>query len=290
MSWRDLNQGPRTLRSPQARQRKLRSLLRLGLFSATCALLLGGGVYSFLYAGQMLRKVEIPKPATPLVEVRFETNGFLKQEWFDQVMGRSLPDDLLMVDIYELKQRLEAHGQIAKATVRRELPGTLQISVEERQPVTRLRTRDAQGREIHLFVARDGIVFQGEQFPPEVVSQIPFLAGVRLRKADRGDGFAPIPQMPAVARLVELTRTHMGGHFRSWLFIDCSRFDGDPDQPGAHIKVRTSHFGDLIFAPNGFERQLERLARILNVSYRKGFHQIATIDLAFERQAVVSLR
>jgi hypothetical protein len=276
--------------SPHARKRKFRSLFRLAVFTLFAGGLAGGVFYGFLHAGEALRQVELPRPSSPIVEVRFASSGVLDTTWFSHTFANTLPEDLLAVDIYGLKERLERHGQIARATVRRELPGTLEIVVEERVPVVRLRTRDARGKEIVLLVASDGSVFLGEGYTGEAIRNLPYLAGVRLRKAEHENGFAPIPQMPQVAELVQLTRTHMAGHFRSWKWIDCTYFAGDPESPGARILVQTSHFGELVFSPRDFPRQLERLARVLNATHRRVKQPIRSVDLAFEKQAVVTLR
>lgn len=112
-------------------------------------------------------------------EVRFLTQSRLVNK-----TGLDLGKTIFAVDTRQLEEAIEALPEIKSARVRRRLPGTLKITVTERDPVAwvacrslKIRERD---RESGLLVDRDGVPFRcdseklwnyGEQLPVVMVTK-----------------------------------------------------------------------------------------------------------------------
>jgi len=289
-SWRDLNQVPSPKKSgtPAARKRRSKKILRLFTVLFFLFLSLGGGMAAYLFAEEALQEVSTTLvPETPLLETTFESDGVLDEAWFEKNFRHRLPEDLLEVDIHELRMKLERVGQIKEAIVRRELPGTLEIRLRERRPLLRAASTDRHGQVHHYLVARDGFVYQGEGYGHRAIQNLPFLAGVSFKKT--GTGIRPLQGMEILGNLLDLTREKLPALYATWKVVSCQDFEGNPDQLGARILVRGTMIGEIVFAPVSFDLQLERLAAVLQSAGRQKLQHIESVDLAYNSQAVVRL-
>ncbi|HLA76515.1 MAG TPA: FtsQ-type POTRA domain-containing protein [Vicinamibacteria bacterium] len=127
-----------------------RAILVLEVLGAALVGLLGlWTVYSRAMASERL-KVE-----------RLEVRGshFLSEGEVRELLGPAVGENLLGLNIEELKQRLRASSWVADATVSRSLPDTLRVEIRERVPVAlaeadRLYLMDGEGVLIDLFGPR----------------------------------------------------------------------------------------------------------------------------------------
>lgn len=92
---------------------------------------------------------------------RLEVRGshFLSEGEVRELLGPAVGENLLGLNIEELKQRLRASSWVADATVSRSLPDTLRVEIRERVPVAlaeadRLYLMDGEGVLIDLFGPR----------------------------------------------------------------------------------------------------------------------------------------
>ncbi|MDR1303222.1 MAG: FtsQ-type POTRA domain-containing protein, partial [Puniceicoccales bacterium] len=122
----------------------------------------------------------------PLERIVFRSDGVLTPQWVKSFLTDIRKGiDLMDVDIFSVKKKLETCSQVKKVVVQRQFPGTLNIALEERIPVLRLLVRDGElTREMLIDV--DGVAFFGECIPELERRTMPFLSGVVLKKISAG--------------------------------------------------------------------------------------------------------
>ena len=156
-----LNMGPVDealfLRS-KTRTRVRRS--RRGLLGRGILALQLGGVVLFLVWGVWAGYSKVM--ASERLKVgRVDVRGshFLSEGEVREMLGPAVGENILGVDIVDLKSRLRASPWVADATVRRALPDTLEVEIRERVPlalaeVDRLYLMDEEGTLIELYGPR----------------------------------------------------------------------------------------------------------------------------------------
>jgi len=127
-----------------------RSLLALQV--AAVVALLATGVWAGYSKAMASEKLKVAR-----VDVRGER--FLSQGEVIQLLGPALGENILGLDLAELKTKLRASPWVADATVRRTLPDTLLVEIRERVPlalaaVDRLYLMDGDGTLIDIYGPR----------------------------------------------------------------------------------------------------------------------------------------
>jgi cell division septal protein FtsQ len=142
---------PRTRTRARARRGPLgRAILALEITGGLVVLALAAWLgYSKVMASERLKVAK--------VEVR--GSRFLSEGEVRELLGPAVGENILGLDIEELKSRLRASPWVADATVRRTLPDTLQVEIQERVPlalaeVERLHLMDRDGTLIDLYGPR----------------------------------------------------------------------------------------------------------------------------------------
>ena len=131
--------------------------------------------------------------------------------------------------------------QVRTAVLTRKFPDTLVVTLQERSPVVRLRVADRSGQPRDYLVARDGVVFPGVNYAPELVAALPWLDGVTLAPLARG-GFAPVAGLETVADLLETAQINVPNLRRTWRVIGMERFASYGE-----ILVRTEQVKEITF-------------------------------------------
>lgn len=220
-----------------------------------------------------------PAPTAPLREIAVRSDGVLGRAWVERTLRISPGTGIMDLDLAALRERLLQTGQVRVAVVARRLPDILAVTLEERSPVLRVRAQAADGRESHLFVARDGTVFIGENYDEPLVASLPWLAGVNLARDHSGLGFAKLDGLDAVAELLGTVRSSAPALARDFQIVSLARFARD-----GVILVRTPEVAEIAFGSgDGFYEQIARLDYILDeVRLRSpaGDAAIRSIDLA----------
>jgi cell division protein FtsQ len=223
--------------------------------------------------------------ATPLQKLEFASDGVLTEEWAWQFLQIHPGDSLRNLDIFALRQKLLDLKQVQDASITRELPGTLVIKVQERRPWLRIAVADGAGGYRLNLVARDGAVFEGQDYPDEVLNQLPWLAGLTLHRA-KPEGFAVIPGMDAVADLLATAKAEVPQMAAQWTVVDLGQFDPRPEAPISLIKIHSTDLGELTFRAGNFESQIQRLAFAVNNLNSKAM-LLRGLDLSIANQVVV---
>lgn len=296
-SWRELAGHGRKRRIPsrearrRQRIRRLRALIVAGL---GLALAVGGGygVWWWLEApaeggagtsGGGGEK-EARAKGVPIRRITLRTDGVLPERWVASVLDLKPGLGLMDVDIHELKARMEEAGQVKSASVERVFPDELNVRIEERTPLLRLRTENADGERRERIVARDGTVYEGIGYPEAALRNLPYL--VPYRNPD-GDYF-PLSGIGRVAELLELAREEMPDLYRGWRVVSLEDYSGDPDLPWQIIEIRSRLVPRILFSASGdFGRQLDRLDYILEEVRKRGNPEMEQIDLSLRGAAAV---
>jgi cell division protein FtsQ len=283
-SWREISQGVagRAL-SDKGRSRRRWEWFKYGAVT----LLLGGlgwGGYTALEAWQHDRAALATAVHSEAVkEVLVITDGVLPQKWVTDVLALPPGAMLMALDLGALRDRLTARGQVRVAVLTRSFPDTLVVTLQERTPVARIQVQDGAGRPRQLFVARDGVVYEGSHYDPAMVATLPWLDGVRLARA--GDGFAPIAGMDAVSALLTTAQLQAPHLYRSWLIVSLARL-ADEDQ----IVVKASDIPEIVFTRReDFYKQIAQLDYVTDAAGQVPDTGLRSVDLTLGGQVPVRL-
>ncbi|TVP76305.1 MAG: FtsQ-type POTRA domain-containing protein [Puniceicoccaceae bacterium] len=285
-SWRSLSGGSQKKRvqSPQARKRKqIRWFKIVGALLLSC-LIFGGVVWAVIALKNREVPIQVTTPSKPVERLIFDTDGVLPDEWLGTVIELRRGLTLMEVDIHDMKQRLEAHGQVRSASVERVFPDALRIRVRESEPVLRMRVAGPGGQSELRIVARDGTIYTGVGYPQATLRRMPFV----VPHVHPDGKIRPMRGIDRVAELLEDARRTQPNFYRTWQIVSLKHYTGDPDLPGQVIEVQSSIVPRIIFGlSTDFAQQLDRLSVILNYVQSRGNPAIKRIDLSLRESAAV---
>jgi cell division septal protein FtsQ len=285
-SWRALAGAPRSTRikSPQALKRRQAQLFKLFAVFLVLFTLIGLIAWGVIAFKNRKEPIQISTPSKPVEKVIYDTNGVLPSSWLGTVIELRRDTTMMEIDIYTIKQQLEAHGQVKSASVERQFPNALKIEIKEQEPVMRMRVMSSSGRPELRIVSREGTIYKGVGYPKATLSQLPYLVPYRHPEG----GVKPLRGIDKVADLLEVTRRTQPSFYKTWQLVSLDHYSGDPELPGQVIEVRTSMVPRIIFGFNtSFEQQLDRLTVVLNYVQSRGNPAIKRIDLSLPGSAAV---
>jgi hypothetical protein len=285
-SWRSLNGGRKNtpIKSPQARKRRQTQLLKLALGLCIIFVLIGTLAWALLALKQREEPIQISTPSKPVGKIIFGTDGVLPDRWLGSVIELRKGMTLMEIDIHAMKQDLESSGQVESASVEREFPDALKISVKERIPALRMRVTGANGQVEDRIVARDGTLYKGVGYPKATLSKLPFVVPYQYPEG----GIKPMRGIETVAQLLDATRRTQPNFYKTWQIVNLKHYTGDPELPGQIIEVKTSMVPRIIFGTNiDFAQQLDRLGVIMNYVQNRGNPAVRRIDLSLQGSAAV---
>jgi cell division septal protein FtsQ len=283
-SWRKIQQGnKRTKTTKVARQRSLNIFFRTGLV-ILLFIMIATGIVAIYYLSDMGREpVTVTRESS--IDVMFESDGVLSGKWFQRYFPDIMAAEVRQIDVGALKEQLEAHGQIVAATVTLSLPSNLMITLQERKPILRMRVRNADGSPSTLLIARDGVIYQGADYPVETLRNLPGVAGLRVRTT--GQGYEPVKGLEAVAFLLQTAQKKLPAVYRHWQVVDLSDWNAEVNYRPSLVRVKSSHIEEIIFSTYAIEEQMDRLGGILQHIQRYQLGQPKLIDLSFGEEAVI---
>lgn len=130
-TWRKITQSSGGGDTKASRARRWR--VRLKLAGALVVLLVLAGVVSGVvwFVRENPWDVHLGTTPEPVRTIEFETDGVLTREWLTQFVPGEGEREQYEIDIFALKERLEAQGQVRRASVERVLPDGLRIVLRE---------------------------------------------------------------------------------------------------------------------------------------------------------------
>jgi cell division protein FtsQ len=282
-NWRDIPQqmSPRTM-SSEGRRRVLMSVLKTAGFVGVFAGLVWGGVEVAATFRETPAKGTEAMQAAPVKDLVLVTDGVLDQAWMNRALALPKNTSLMALDLYQLRARVLASGQVRTATLTRSFPSTLTVSISERTPVARLSAQDRDEAPRTLLIARDGVVYEGVGYDAAMIQTLPWLAGVKLTRA--GGAFQPIAGMEPVAELLAKAKLEAEPLYNTWKVVSLAKLDSD-----AEIQVTTKDATKITFGINeDYFRQLANLDAILDAAAAHPEKALREINLAVGSQVPVA--
>lgn len=274
-SWKDIPQQVK----PRAMSSGGRRRMRFGLAKTICAVaLLGalawGGVSLAMVLQQGPKRVPGQAEAAPIRHVDFTTDGAINREWIIRTLDLPKNATLIGLDLYQLRTRLLVSGQVLTASLTRNFPDKLTVSLTERLPVARLMAQLGTESPHLLLAARDGVVFEGIGYDESTTGALPWLEGVKLIRKD--GVLQPIAGMVTVADLLSKARLEAEHLYRTWQAVSLARLQTDGE-----IEVKTADIPRIIFGTReSFFPQLARLDLLLDTVRAQSAAPLKEINLA----------
>lgn len=260
-SWREISQDvkPRAM-SRKGRRRQYTAWAKITVV-ITLAVLLAGGLLNLAHEWTTDREAFAETvDSQPVREISVITNGTLPKPWVTDALALPKGASLMALDLPALRDRLLARGQVRVAVVTRQFPDMLVVTLQERSPVARIQAVDGSGQPKQLFVAKDGVVYDGVNYDRQLVNSLPWLDGVRLVRTKAG--FAPIEGMADVALLLTTAQIETPQYYRNWMIVSLARMAARDE-----IVVKSQDAAEIVFSRKlDFYRQVAQLDYILEMS------------------------
>ena len=284
-SWREINQDV-TARALSAQGRRRRHLGWLKFTAGTVlAAGLGWGGWALVDSWQHDRAALASAVRSEAVrEIVLVTDGVLDQKWVAATLALPPGVKLMELDLARLRDRLTAKGQVRVAVLTRNFPDTLVVTLQERSPVVRVQVQAGLDQPRLLFVARDGVVYEGLNYEPALVASLPWLDGVRLERT-AGGGYAPVAGMEAVSTLLTTAQLQAPHLYRNWHVVSLARLAAH-DQ----IVVKSQDIPEIVFGRrDDFFRQISQLDYVTDMAARVPDSDLQAVDLTLGGQVPVRL-
>ena len=275
-TWRDVQQ---TI-TPKAMSSEGRKRLIIGTTKSVAALVALGlavwGGYELMQTWETNpAAIRAPVKSEPIKTVETHSDGVLDKDWVLRVLALPKDASLMELDLPALQARLLQSGQVKTAVLTRKFPATLIVMLEERWPVARLHAQVGDAEPKDLLAARDGVIYEGMCYDPNMVGGLPYLADVTLRRIH--GQFQPIPGMDKVAELLTTAKANIPDLYRNWQIVSLARYEAD-----GFIIVHARDIKDIIFGTreSDFYRQIAQLDLIVEVSHLETDHPAVSVNLA----------
>ncbi len=264
------------LRTSQSRAGRMR-LLGIGLSAifilAVVSLVLWRG-------GQLLLDRLIYSNDTFAIrQIDVQTDGVLTAETIRQWARVSTGENLMALDLMNVKRNLELQPPIEFVAVERVLPGTLKLNVSERDPIAQtlvslVRPGGGEIQAVYDF-DQDGYTMKPlnplwRVAPPSATERLPILTGVQAGDVQLGRP-TESPQIQAALRLLlEFDHSPMAG------MVELKRINVSVPEV---LQATTSQGAEVTFSLSHFDTQLRRW-RLIYDQYQKWGKAIVSLDLS----------
>ena len=223
--------------------------------------------------------------AVSFTNIEIETDGFLSAPWIEFRMGLEKKLGLMQIDMHSLKATLEQFPQIKEASIERRFPNTLWVGVHERFPAFRIKVKDLDSQSQVLMVDDGGFVFRNIGFPDHMIDELPFLAGVKLHDTEKG--YLPIAGVSRLAELLRIARTEFPRITEDWVIVFADQLIIADSFTEGYIRVRSRSVKEILFSPQDFRQQLEKLEYILDSQRGTSVSSITKVNLSLVDQPTV---
>lgn len=285
-TWKKIPQ--RAGRQIMTRESRIIRMRRLVKF-ATVSLGTGSLVLALSLLGYYLAKTPkaraLHDAASSFVELDIQTDGVLPTAWIEYRMGLVENLGLLQIDMTTVKETLESYPQIKEASVEREFPSKLYVRVRERTPAFRMKLKAESGEHEIYMVDDEGHVFRNIRFPDHMTADLPFIAGVNLHQST--NGYHPIASVPLLAKLYQIAKKKNPDIARSWSVLFADQLIMAQSFTEGYIRVQSRVVPEILFRPENFEKQLDRLDYILDNQRPGSLSSVSRVNLSLLDQPTV---
>ena len=139
-SWKDIDQDVKAKSmSSTALKRAIFCRCRKFAFYSILVIVLVGGAKLFLMTEGVSTALTRAGKSLPIKSIEIESDA-LSREWVLNYLGLDGDEtpNLLGLDLGSLKERLELQPQVSSVKIARQLPDTLYIAIEEREPIAKV--------------------------------------------------------------------------------------------------------------------------------------------------------
>jgi cell division septal protein FtsQ len=226
-----------------------------------------------------LDRLVYENPAFALRQLDLQTDGILSTNQLRSWAGINGSENLLALDLGNVKAKLERIPYVHSVSIERILPHTLRVRVIEREPVVQVyapRPRGSLTPPVIYQLDADGCIMpplepRQRSIPPNpAAEQLPLLVGARITELQPGK-FLDTPQVKSGLQLVlAFDRSQIAQ------YVDLKVIDVGSSEV---IVVTTGQGADVTFGPADMDQQMRRWYAIYDMAQRTG-KGIASLDLA----------
>jgi cell division septal protein FtsQ len=265
------------LRSEQVRATRMRlAAVALGLVFATIF-----GFYLIWRAGEFaLNRLVYENKSFAVQEIDVRTDGVIATDQLRRWAGVRLGENLLALDLAQVKRDVEMVSMVRSVAVERVLPHTLRLRVMERDPLAEVRVlqlRSGGGAQMAVLqLDTDGFVMTqvdpGQRATPATQTNdlLPLITGINPAELLPGRRVESQQARSALQLISAFERSPMSG------LVDLQTIDVSSLQV---LQVTTTQRSQITFSVQDLDQQLRRWREVHDYAGRIG-KVIATLDLS----------
>lgn len=267
------------------RQGRLRRRLRVGVGLLGTLIVLTLSCYGlYRLAKFTVHRLVYENPRFAITQIIVDNDGVLTPPQVAQLAGVQIGDNLLGLDLDQVRRNLEMIPLVRRVEVRRMLPNQLRIRLEERTAVARLHVSSRQLNDAVFWVDRSGVVIKplkltdGTVIQPQMPRPAPLLTGVSLADVRVGRQVESEQIYRALELLDQLEQAAVG------TMVDVEKIDlSRPRQ----LALTTRQGAVVKLDVEDFSQQLRRLGVIFQWAQQRQ-KAVQTVDLTVPRGVPVT--
>jgi len=292
--WKKRKQKNRRMGRVQVLDVKVRSSVaaaaRTRFIATTLAVVFGVviGLYGLWCGGAWaLDQLVYQNRSFAIQQVEIETDGVISSDQLRRWSGVRNGQNLLALDLAEVKRNLEQVPNIKAVSLERILPNTLRLRITEREPIAQVNVLRPNGLEFTVYQL-DADAYVTVPLDPRQRAvplhgsgdELPLLSGINFSELQPGRQIDS-PQIGAALKLIQEFESSPMANLVSLKRIDVS---------SVPVLIATTEQGsEITFGLNDFERQLGRWHQVHQecMRYNRG---IASLDLAVSENTPLRLQ
>lgn len=162
-SWKNLPQ------EPQFNKQKLKRLIIC--YAIVCIFLI---IFSFL--GWILLKT-INSSTQRLEQFQFTSDGVLTEDWFKTVISLPWNEQLMKINLKDLKQKILQYSQVESVEVIREFPSCIKVEIHEKKACAKILLLNNGKRKLFLISSK-GEIFSPIAYTRSMLTILPNFSGL----------------------------------------------------------------------------------------------------------------
>lgn len=266
--------------SPATREIRSQERVRWGFHVAVCVLVLFGLI---ALGRATVREAFEKNPRFSLREVVVNTRGSLTPQKIVKTAGLTDGQNLLAINLREIRQRIEQLPEVRAGTIERDYGGKLTIAVEQRRPVAWLESEKLKLQPMRsgggMLLDKDGVAIPCDVLVKEHVG-LPVIRNEEIGVVVPG-GKIESPQLAAALKLIAEMKCRSTGPKQQIRRIEVLN--------AYALQTRFEDGVDVTFGMDGLDEQLTRYRRIRSEAQKRGW-QIATLNLLAEENIPVTFK
>jgi len=273
--WKDLKKSPKKKNVPLSFNAKLRKFYSLFKFTSiiliVCALL---GGFWYVYQSGLISEY-LYKNSDCVKKVIFKSDGKISAKWMVDFVEIEKETPLALVNIFQIKEKIENLSQVKSASIVKVYPDTIQIEIEEHDSFAKIFENNTRNK--ILIMSSDGTFYTPVCFDEDALAALPLIIGINPIKS--GNIYLAYPKANRVKKLFDLAQKRIPTYVSTWTAIDLS---GAQNIVLPLIYVHTKDDIRITFLDKDFENQLDKLEYVLRYLAANPINGIESIDLSMK--------